>query len=329
MAHTKTTVFIFSSSPAAARRMGLTLLGLFLALFFSGISGQNIHPVRVGIFTDCQYCNCPSLGVRNYRLSLAKLDKCIRKFNSLPLDAVFHLGDMIDHDYESYDSILPRFHEFTAPLHLVLGNHDYMIRKRYKPGLKDHIGMKEDHYVADFANWRFIVLNGDDISFSAPQDKKQKEERNELITTLYSQLRLNAMPWNGGIGRDQLAWLKARLDQSQRDGLNVIILCHFPLFSRANHNLFNNEEVFNLISGYACVKAYFNGHYHAGDYKIKEGIHLVNFMGMVDTDENAFSVVTLTSDSILIRGYGREPDRNLRIRTNSVKPEPGKKAIKH
>ena len=35
---------------------------------------------------------------------------------------------------------------------------------------------------------------------------------------------------------------------------------------------------------------------------------------MVDTDHNAFAVVTLTDDSILIKGYGREPDRVLKIR---------------
>jgi hypothetical protein len=40
----------------------------------------------------------------------------------------------------------------------------------------------------------------------------------------------------------------------------------------------------------------------------------VNFVGMVNTRVNAFAEVTLTNDSILIRGYGREPDRRLGIR---------------
>jgi hypothetical protein len=69
-----------------------------------------------------------------------------------------------------------------------------------------------------------------------------------------------------------------------------------------------------LIDRYPCVKAYFNGHYHAGGYTEINGIHMVNFHGMVDTRQDAFAVVTLTSDSILIRGFGREPDRKLRIR---------------
>lgn len=62
------------------------------------------------------------------------------------------------------------------------------------------------------------------------------------------------------------------------------------------------------------MKAYFNGHYHAGRYDMKQGIHLVNLKGMVDTKQNTFGVLTLTSDSIIIKGYGRETDRKLKIR---------------
>ncbi|MCX6287550.1 MAG: metallophosphoesterase [Bacteroidetes bacterium] len=296
----------------------------------------DISDVRIGIFTDCQYCNCKTNGIREYRLSLAKIDSCIAVFNALPLDAVFHLGDMIDHDYGSYDSILPRFHRFKAPLNLVLGNHDYMIKKIYKEGLIDHIGITQfgrridggwsqdgrridggcppGAYTTVIGNWCFIVLNGDDLSFVAPQDKEQKEERNEALSDLYMHLHYNGMPWNGGIGKQQMKWLEGQLKAAQLAGQKVIVICHFPLFGKEDHVLFNGTEVFTLISRYPCVKAYFNGHYHAGNYKQKEGIHLVNFKGMVDTKQNTFGVVTLTSDSIIIKGYGREHDRKLKIR---------------
>ena len=293
------------------------VLQLFYLFSPTGITiadGQNIEPVRVGILTDCQYCNCPSIGNRNYMLSLSKLDSCISAFNSISLDAIFHLGDMIDHDYGSYDSVIPRFNEFRPPVHLVLGNHDYMIKKRFKPGLLDRIGMKEDHYTVDLGAWRFIVLNGDDLSYSGPQDKKHKQERNDMVSDQYGQLHLNGLPWNGGIGGEQMAWLETKLEESEKSAMKVIVLCHFPLYTKDNHNLFNNKEVFHMLSGYMCVKAYFCGHYHSGNYKVKDGIHLVNFKGMVDTEMNAFSVVTLTADSILIKGFGREPDRNLKIR---------------
>jgi len=114
---------------------------VFLVFYIAASIAQNPGIVRIGVFTDCQYCDCDPNGIRQYRLSLAKLDSCIEIFNALPLDAVFHLGDMIDHDYGSYDSILPRFRRFKAPLNLVLGNHDYMIKTKYKEGLVFHLGM--------------------------------------------------------------------------------------------------------------------------------------------------------------------------------------------
>ena len=301
-------------SPACRKWYVLLILCVLSSADIAAVTGQTVKPIRIGILTDCQYCNCASIGNRNFRSSLSKLDSCISTFNSLSLDAIFHLGDMIDHDFRSFDSVIPRFKEFRPPVHLVLGNHDYMIKKKFKPELMNRIGMKEDHYVMDFGDWRFIVLNGDDLSYFAPQNKGQKQERNDLVSDQCGQLHLNGMPWNGGIGKKQMTWLEKRLDDSEQSHAKVIVLCHFPLYTKENHNLFNNRQVFELISRYPCVKAYFCGHYHSGSYKVKNGIHLVNFKGMVDTEMNSFSVVTLTADSILIKGYGREPDRKLKIR---------------
>lgn len=290
--------------------------GLFviLLLFHTGGLCQQESLVRLGIFTDCQYCNCAQLGNRHYALSLLKLDSCIREFNARPLDGIFHLGDMIDHGFENYDSILPRFKQFQAPVHLVLGNHDYMIKPIYKHGLKNYIGIKETYYRVDLGQWSIIVLDGDDLSYFAPQSKKQRQERNAMMGDLFSGLQPNGMPWNGGIGSRQMQWLDKQLTNAEAEKRKVIIACHFPLYSKGNHNLFNNHELFRQINLYRCVKAYFSGHHHAGYYHIMEGIHLVNFKGMVDTKINSFAVVTLTSDSILIKGYGREPDRKLGIR---------------
>ncbi len=309
---------------------------LFFLIYACTSFAQEARTVTIGIFTDCQYCDCEANGNRHYRLSLAKLDSCITVFNSMKLDAVFHLGDMIDHGYGNLDSILPRFAKFKAPLNLVLGNHDYMIKTKYKAGLIDHIGLTENKrrkdtgwiqdgyrmedgktpgtYTVTIGKWRFIILNGDDLSYFAPQDKEQVDERNDMVGQQYMDLKSNGMPWNGGIGRKQMRWLDEQLKAGGTDGKNVIVCCHFPLFGKENHILFNSKEVYALISSYPCVKAWFNGHYHAGAYFFKDGIHLVNFKGMVDTEQNTFAVVTLTSDSILIKGYGRETDRKLMIR---------------
>ncbi|MEC9462488.1 MAG: phosphatase, partial [Pseudomonadota bacterium] len=58
--------------------------------------------------------------------------------------------------------------------------------------------------------------------------------------------------------------------------------------------------------------AYLCGHQHSGNYAEKDGVHFVNFKGMVDTEhENAFAVLSVFEGRIEILGHGREPDRRL------------------
>jgi predicted phosphodiesterase len=67
-----------------------------------------------------------------------------------------------------------------------------------------------------------------------------------------------------------------------------------------------------LLQKYTAVKIWLNGHNHAGNYEKYNGIHFVNFKGMVDTEtENAFSIVTFFNNRIEIEGFGREKNWTL------------------
>ncbi|MBK6284392.1 MAG: hypothetical protein IPF54_18750 [Draconibacterium sp.] len=58
-----------------------------------------------------------------------------------------------------------------------------------------------------------------------------------------------------------------------------------------------------------------NGHNHAGNYAFQNGIHFVNLKGMVETEnENAFSVISFTNETIEIEGFGREESQSLSIK---------------
>jgi len=288
---------------------------LFLARLVFGVqpaSGQK--PITLGIFTDNQYCNCAVTGVRNYPASLEKLDSVVRFFNASGVDAIFHLGDIIDHDFASYDSVIPRYRKSAIPVNFVMGNHDYAVKARYKTKVLPVLGMAAPYYARAIGNWKFVVLNGDDLSFLAPQDKARRKERNALLTGMISGLRSNFLPWNGGISMVQMNWLEGELEDAQKTGMNVIVLCHFPIYPKSGYNLWNDQEVLALLKNYPCVKAYFNGHYHPGNYGMESGIHFINFHGMVNTMETAYALVTLTSDSILVHGFGREPNRRLKIK---------------
>ena len=122
------------------------LLFIVTCCSFFTVHGQQGEQLTVGILTDCQYCNCEPGDERFYRYSLHKLDSCIVYFNSQNLDAVFHLGDIIDHGFSNYDSVVPRFHKFSAPVFFVMGNHDYSVKDEEKKEVLKKLEMKDAYY---------------------------------------------------------------------------------------------------------------------------------------------------------------------------------------
>lgn len=72
---------------------------------------------------------------------------------------------------------------------------------------------------------------------------------------------------------------------------------------------------FIVLEPYTCVKAWFNGHDHKGNYGVQEGMHYATLHGMVDTpDTNAYALVEVYADRIVVVGSGRETSRSLGLR---------------
>jgi manganese-dependent ADP-ribose/CDP-alcohol diphosphatase len=93
----------------------------------------------------------------------------------------------------------------------------------------------------------------------------------------------------------------------------VVIYSHFPVWPENVHNLWNAGEMVELIEAYPCVKAYINGHNHAGNYALKNGIHYLTLKGMVDTLQTSYAVMHVYDDRLEVRGFGREENRTLEI----------------
>ena len=267
---------------------------------------KNKTPLKFGVIADCQYSNYDSANHRMYRLSEKKLSEAVTEFNSQDLDFVIHLGDFIDKDYESFDVVAPIYNQLNAPHYHVLGNHDFAVADDKKDSVTKRLGMSAKYYDFTVDNWRFIVLDGNDISFYAyPEGSKEYAQSEQY----YEKNGIEAPKWDGAIGNEQLAWLQQTIENTAKEKQKVIVFCHFPVYPEGRHCLWNQKEVVDLLEKYDNVKAYMNGHKHTGDYAEKEGKHYINFIGMVDTYQTAFSVVTLTDNSIEIKGYGREKDR--------------------
>ena len=119
--------------------------------------------VSFGIVADLQYCDAPPFKNRFFRNSTHKLKSAIAEFNKNDLDFVINLGDLIDRDWASFNEILPFFAQLNTPVHHVLGNHDYEVEPQYKKRIHKKLGI-EKYYDFSIENWRFIILDGNELS---------------------------------------------------------------------------------------------------------------------------------------------------------------------
>lgn len=273
-------------------------------------SSSNNLLFEFGAIADCQYCDADSK-VRRYRLSPKKLRECVADFNSENLAHVVHLGDFIDRDWISYDKVLPIMQELKAPVRFVLGNHDFSVADEYKMQVPERLGLTDRYYDFKVGSWRFLILDSNDVStYAYPEGSKEHRKSLEIHEALGGDLPR----YNGGIGKEQLAWIEEQLIKAEANGETVILHAHHPVypFSRG-HNVWNDAEVVELLEKHSCVAAYINGHNHAGNYAVKNGIHYLTLKGMVDTEENAYCVVRVFPDRIEIRGRGRQENFDLEI----------------
>jgi predicted MPP superfamily phosphohydrolase len=271
----------------------------------------------IGIFADAQYWDGPAntASNRHYRESKSKLADCVSFFNGQELDFVLNMGDSIDRDFSSFGEIMPVANQLKAPLHSVLGNHDYEVDEVDLGKVPGALGLEQKFSFFDHKGWRFILLDGNDVStYATARKSDEQNEAKELLRSLVKKKLVQAQSWNGAVGSGQLEWLESTLRDAREKDLRVMVVNHFPVYPVDAHNQWNDEAIIDVLEDSKCVAAYVNGHNHAGQYGFKNNIHYWTVKGMVQTQqENAYAVVYFHDDRIEITGYGREPSRQLSI----------------
>jgi manganese-dependent ADP-ribose/CDP-alcohol diphosphatase len=279
----------------------------------TSLSDQSGMPFfTFGIITDVQYCNCEAEGTRFYRESTWKLREAMNAFRADSVSFVINLGDLIDHDIESYKPVINILDSSGLKVYSLTGNHDYSVETRYKKRLPVAMPTKEGYYSFVVQNFRFIALNGNEISSYAGISKAFTNQATEYLKTLRDSASSNANDWNGGISVKQLQWLKSQLDESVLKNEKVFLLCHFPVFPEGPFNLLNYREVDDLLVNYHNIIVCFSGHNHSGGYGNFNLIHFVTIKGMVETENlNSFAKVEVYGNRIWITGSGREKSQIL------------------
>ncbi|BDS08837.1 phosphatase [Oceaniferula spumae] len=269
--------------------------------------------VTFGVIADPQYVDAPVRGSRHYRASVKKLNAAVLEMNRHQLDFVVTLGDVIDRNIASFETMMPIYEKLKAPRRFVLGNHDCEVADEDKQHILSSLKMEKSYSSETRGDWQFIYLDGTDVStYRHPKDSEETKYAKELLEKLQAEKLPQAQPWNGAIGDVQLAWFKTELEKAKQGQRRVIVMNHFPVFPADAHNLWNDTAVVELISKSPNVLAYMNGHNHSGHYAVHQGCHFLNFKGMVETaNQSAFAIVRCYADRIEVDGFETEPDRRL------------------
>lgn len=291
----------------------ITLLFLFMSIPSIALS-QGGPLFSFGVIADVQHAGIDNAGTRHYRSSPAKLSEAVSEFNRKGVGFVISLGDFINDKMEGYATLNAITSILESPLYHVAGNHDFNLKESDAGATLRYMNLKRLNYSFVREGWRFVVLNGNDISVYAnlPGSKKFKEAET-MIAEMKARKQPNAQTWNGAIGTSQMAWLEKELKQARKKKERVILACHFPLVTeKKGELLLNSDEVLALIQKYPEVFACLSGHGHTSQHHHEGGVHHVMFRGMVELEDNAFSILKVYPDRIEMEGFGKEVNRVLR-----------------
>jgi predicted phosphodiesterase len=265
-----------------------------------------------GLIADVQYCECKAAGTRYYSSSLTKLREAFTTFKENSVPFIINLGDLIEKDFKSFKPLTEIIDSSGIKVYHCTGNHDYSV----EPGMKKRIPIFDNnikgYYSFTRKGFRFIILNGNEISIYSSNNSSIIRQADKLLADLKTGNEVNAMEWNGGIGKRQIEWLDRQLEKASENNERVFIFCHFPVWPENVHNLLNYNDILPVLKNYNNIIAWFNGHNHMGNYANLNLIHFVTLKGMVETpDSNSFMIVEVYSNKIWIKGFGREKSRIL------------------
>lgn len=275
-----------------------------------------MNTVKFGVFADPQYCDCETTLNRYYKKAADKLKSCIDLYNQNDeLEFIVGLGDLVDKDLKSFHKVAEILEHANKKVYLIAGNHDLEVEKHQYQQVYERLGLNENRYYSfSREGWHFLFLDGNDITWHS-DDPQILQQARQMTQALKDDGRPNYHEFNGGIGQQQLEWIRNQLEFASQNNLKKIIFCHYPLLPESRYTLWNSYELIDLLE--QCgADLWMNGHHHDGNYEKRNGIHYITFKGMVDTEhENSFAEITLSNNEIKINGYGREVTRRINLKS--------------
>lgn len=237
--------------------------------------------MKIGIFTDCHYCNADYLGpTRRPILSIGKIKEAMEEFNNQNVDMVFCLGDMTDHNEGSTkEEIISCFNEemkliksYNIPFYLVPGNHDYLVMTA--EDMEREAGFKIPPYTIETDTHNFIILDANYRSNMVRFDKAGVE-------------------WtDSNLPPEQMKFLKENLSKSTKP---CVVLVHENLDPSVDkmHIIKNASDVRAIINNSGKVQMVLQGHYHYGNENKIGNIPYITLPAMCEGEGNSYKIIEL------------------------------------
>ena len=311
--------------------------------------------IRFAAIADVQYADADDKIGRHYRASYEKLLSAGGEFSRADAAFAMNFGDAYDHDWENALAIKEVLgvsaERGKVKWRHVLGNHDFSVPLDKKAEVYDVFNLKKPGYY-DFSlvdrddesnKWRVVVLNGNEISlYAAENDAEKRAAQKERAKR---KLADGSEPhnYNGSVSATQLEWLDKKLQEAEKEGQNVLVCSHFPLYANSKTlnsprtrlaslvnvgiyysdlgvSTWNGREILEILDRRPCVKAYMAGHLHEGSYGERNNVAHITLRGIVETETTAYAYVELGKDALRVEGIGEQPSYNFKFVEEQNKP---------
>ena len=296
--------------------------------------------IRFGAIADLQYADRDDAIGRSYRASIGKFLEAAGTFAAEKVPFVLQLGDATDGGLKNYLAVQELFdvsEKNGVVWRHVLGNHDWGVPDERKKSVCADFNAGDNGYYDftavdpnDAANrWRFVVLNGNEISEYAASTDEERAEAKRRREAIRLPNGSSPASWNGAVADAQLGWLDERLADAEKNGEKAVVCSHFPLYAQTrslkkraaaailpNLDLYftslgvstwNGSAILDVLDRHSCVKAFFAGHLHEGGFGVRKNVAHVTFNGAVEAPRNAFAFVELHPDRIVVEGRADQP----------------------
>lgn len=219
---------------------------------------------RFGVISDIQYADHDdaksySGTPRFYRHSIQHIKDALAEFKDFKAEFVLQLGDFIDGKCKdecevAMETVLEEISKAGVPVYHTLGNHDlynFSHRQVVQQLILPSGGESPDigYYSRIYRNIRLVCLDSYDVSVLG-----RSEDESAYITGL-QYMAANSNPdqnssegleegaqqlvkYNGGVGRQQLAWLSQQLEAADSSQQRVVVFSEYYLLS----DLYSKEQ---------------------------------------------------------------------------------------